>query len=471
MKKDKTLDSLFEIVDEQEIYEFARCYAYTDDNFAKQLKKHFQKYLPSEKKTPTKTDMLKAIDRCFGHEMDRPSFGGYHDWEPEWLDWLSVGKDLMRVIRQTQMLVESGHAELALDVNLAMLERVGKEYQQEWDYGREDMDWEDLHIDEMIDVIRMTFASGKISKERQLQVCEKLERMGRMDAFEDTDIYTIIEETHEALLSVDERIFNFKCHFEKAVSDYAKESASVALWDYLIDHDRNAEAVEFYKENKDIHRLRTKYINWLVGQNELKEALSVLDEGIQRAVNLQGLQTNWEERKLEIYEKMGDKEKIVSQNEKLFLISRDTMKYYKRLKQLFTKKDWPDELRLLLSKKEFGTSATSYLAEIYATEKWYDDLFNLLRKADYDLQSGLERYAKHFDTGQQQTLVARLEPELRHMAECQMGRDKYKELVNRLKRLKECCPAGKQLSHQLVSDFRVKYRNRPAMIDELSKYK
>ena len=87
MKKDKILDSLFEIVDEHKIYEFAKCYAYADEKFAEQLKKKFQKQLPSAKKAPTKTEMFKTIDRCFGHEMNRPSFDRYHSWEPEWLDW------------------------------------------------------------------------------------------------------------------------------------------------------------------------------------------------------------------------------------------------------------------------------------------------------------------------------------------------------------------------------------------------
>lgn len=471
MKKDKILDSLFEIVDEHNIYEFAKYYAYADEKFAEQLKKKFQKQLPSAKKAPTKAEMLKAIDRCFGHEMNRPSFGRYHNWEPEWLDWESVGKDLKRVIRQTQILAETGHAELALDVALALLERVGNEYQEEWDCGREEMDWEDLHIDEMTNIIRMVFVSGEISKERQLIVCDKLEQMDRLDAFEDSDIYTIIEETREALLTVDERVVSFKCHFEEAVSDYAKESAAVELWDYLIDHDRNVEAVAFYTKNKDIHRLRTKYIDWLIEHNELSDALLVLEEGIQQATEWPGLQLNWEERKLEVFEKMGDKDKIVNQNKNLFLAGRDTMKYYNQLRQLIDSKEWPNELRTLIGKKDFGRSAISHLAEIYASEKWYDELFNLMREADHDLLSGLERYAKHFDADQQQTLVNRLEPELRRVADHQMGRDKYKELVVKLKRLQKCCPAGKQLAGQLVNGFRAKYKNRPAMIDELSKYK
>ena len=109
MKKDKTLDSLFDIVDEHKIFEFVKNYAYADEKFAEQLKKKFQKQLPSAKKAPTMAEMLKTIDRCFGHEMNRPSFDRYHSWEPDWLDWESVGKDLKRVIRQTQILAETGH--------------------------------------------------------------------------------------------------------------------------------------------------------------------------------------------------------------------------------------------------------------------------------------------------------------------------------------------------------------------------
>ena len=466
------LDALFEIVDEHEIYEFSKKYAYQDMAFAEQLKKRFQKYLPSEKKTPTKAEMMKAVDRCFGHEMGRPSFDRYYnDWEPDWLDWDAVGKDLMRIIRQTQMLIESNHAELALEVTLAMLERVGKEYGQEWDYGRDDMDYDDLHIDEMTEIIRVAFASGQIPAKRQLEVCDKLQQLERMEAFEESDFDDIIEDTREALLTDDERICIRRKQFEQAVGDYARESAAVELWDYLMSLSRDDEAIAFYSKHKDIHDLRNRYVDLLIGSGDLKKALEVLDEGIQKVKDLPGVQLNWEELKLEIFEKQGDRLHIINQTEKLFLLSRETMKYYRKLKPLFTPERWPNELRGLLSKKNFGLSATSPLAEIYAAERWYDDLFELLRKSDYGLLSGLLLYVKHFNTEQQRILVARMEPELRRVAEHQMGRDKYKELVGKLKELRKCCPPGAELAQQLVTDFRAKYRNRPAMIEELSKFK
>ncbi len=350
--KDKTLDALFEIVDEHKVYEFAKTYAYQDVGFADQLKKHFHKFLPSEKKVPTKAEMMKALDRCFGHEMSRPSFDRYYrDWEPEWLDWEAVGKDLMRIVRQTQMLIEKGHAELALDVTLAMLERVGKEYGQEWDYGRDDMDYEDLHTDEMIENIRVAFDSGQISAKRQLEVCNNLEQLERMDAFGDCDFEDIIEDTREGLLTDDERIDLRRKQFNQAVGEYAKESAAVELWDYLISLDRDDEAVAFYHNHKEIHDLRSRYVDWLIGKDDYQLALQVLDEGIQKVKDLPGVQQQWEELKLDIFEKLGDSQCIISQTEKLFLQTRETMKYYKKLKSLFPRRTGPKSYETYCQRK------------------------------------------------------------------------------------------------------------------------
>ena len=89
----------------------------------------------------------------------------------------------------------------------------------------------------------------------------------------------------------------------------------------------------------------------------------------------------------------------------------------------------------------------------------------------YDLLPYLSRYAKHLSVEQQKDVVGRMEPILRKMAESQMGRDRYRELTENLNTLGKCCPPGKALATQLVADFRTKYRNRPAMLDELSKFK
>lgn len=469
MKRDEILDALFEIVEEHEVYEFAKTYAYTDDTFAKLLKKRFQRHLPSEDKAPTKNEMLKAIERCFNHEIEYPSYDRYNSWEPEFQDWFAVGRDIQRVQRQLKMLVDSGHEVLALDLALVLLEKGGKEYEQEWDYGNEDLDWEDLHTAETLAIIRSAFASGKIAAKRQLEVCQQLEQMERMEAYDNSDFNDIIEETRERLLTDDERIDIRRKAFQTAVGDYSRESAAKELWDYLIRLGRDEEAVAFYKKTSKIHDLRTKYVGWLVEKGKLSDAIKVLDKGLATITNEPGQRVLWEQRKMEIYEMMGDKEHIISQVEWLFLHGNDTMAYYKKLKGLIPDGKWPETLRSLLSKGKAIHSST--LAEIYDKEKWFDDLYKLMMGDFYDLLPYLSRYAKHLSMEQQKDVVSKMEPILRKTAESQMGRDRYRELTEQLNTLSKCCPQGRALATQLVADFRMKYRNRPAMLDELSKFK
>ena len=469
MKRDEILDALFEIVDEHEVYEFAKTYAYTNDTFAKLLKKRFQKHLPSEDKAPKKDEILKAIERCFDNEIEYPSYGRYNSWEPEFQNWFAVGRDIQRVQRQLKMLVDSGHEALALDLALTLLEKGGKEYEEEWNCGNEDLDWEDLHIDETLAIIRSAFASGKIAAKRQLEVCQQLEQMERMEAYDNSDFNDIIEETRERLLTDDERIDIRRKAFQTAVGDYSRESAAKELWDYLIRLGRDEEAVAFYKKNSKIHDLRTKYVGWLVEKGKLPDAIKELDEGLVKITDEPGQRISWEQYKMEIYEKMGDREHVISQAEWLFLHGNDTMAYYKKLKGLIPVGEWSETLRSLLSKR--NTIHTSTLAEIYDKEKWFDDLYKLMMGDFYDLLPYLNRYAKHLSVEQQKDVVGRMEPILRKMAENQMGRDRYRELTEKLNTLGKCCPPGRALATQLVADFRVKYRNRPAMLDELSKFK
>ena len=470
MKTDKTLDDLFKIVDEHQIYKFAKSYAYANEEFAKQLKTQFRKQLPTVDNTPSKTELMKALEHCFAHEAGGSSWWRYDDWEPDFQDWNAVSRDLQRFIRQLQMLVESGHESLALDVSLALLERAGKEYDAEWDYGNEDLDDTDLHTDETLDILRTALASGKIPDKHQLEICEKLERLARMEAYDSGDFRNIVENIREKLLTDDERIAIRRREFDEADRDYARESAAVELWDYLMRLGRENEAVRFYKEYSELHQLRTRYAEWLIAQGKLEAAVLVLSDGIVLARELPGVQMEWERRLLEIFEQMNDRPRIIKQIRRLFLKDRDTMHYYHKMKALFAPDEWPSELRELLGKKNFGQSATSPLAEIYEEEKWFDDLFLLLNSAQSDLLSALSRYAKHFDESRQQTLVARLEPVLRAMAKNLMGREHYKELTQQLKTLAKSCPPGKALAVKLVSDFRMKYKNRPAMLDELSKF-
>ena len=467
MKQDKTLDDLFEIIEEHEIYLFAKSFAYTNETFAASLKKQFNKKLPSKEKVPTMAEMTKAIDRCFSNYIKQPTYSRYRSWEPDLLDWDDVSCDIRQINRQLEMLAENGNAELAVDAALLLLEKGGENYDQEWEYDVE-VDYEDLHADDTFNVIRNAFETDKISDKKKLDVCKELEQLAHYSAFDNIDISAIIEDTREKLLSDDDRIALRRNEFEKANEGYARESTAEDLWDYLIKLGRDKEAVAFFEGNSQLHRLRDKYIDWLIDHGRLTDALKVIDNGLVVHKEYDGIIYDLECRKLALFEQMNDKPSTIKQAKKLFLDDNsETMKYYHKLKQLIDPAEWPNELRSLINRKNFGKSAVSNLAEIYEEEKWFDDLFLLMKEAQFDLLSGLSSYAKHFDTAQQQILVHRLEPVFCDMARNPMPRKYYKELAAKLRTLRTSCPPGAELVRKLVAEYRTKYKNRPAMLDEL----
>ncbi len=65
-------------------------------------------------------------------------------------------------------------------------------------------------------------------------------------------------------------------------------------------------------------------------------------------------------------------------------------------------------------------------------------------------------------------LLDKYENTVKAMATNTSGRAHYREIVSILRRMKKY-PEGKEKVSEIVSDWRLRYRNRPAMMDELSK--
>ena len=71
---------------------------------------------------------------------------------------------------------------------------------------------------------------------------------------------------------------------------------------------------------------------------------------------------------------------------------------------------------------------------------------------------------------QQQILVARLEKELCGGFGFNTTRKDYQNLAGHIiSRLKKTCPAGKAMTEKVINFYLTKYRNRPALREELQK--
>jgi hypothetical protein len=465
MMTDIEIEDVFRLNDEHEIYEFCEAYAIKNPDFAEALVKHF---LPGKNNTVKSKPMNlnEEIAKCFKHMA---SHRGYRDWGPE-LDWDAIQNDLYRMIEKGKYMLNNGLVHEAIDLSLGILRNVGEEYGLDQVYNDQSFDGNDFCIDDAMTLLKEAMADESITCKDKLDISERLKEISELEAYEDyclCDFGDLIHYIKRSLLSEKDYVEYLKTEMGKA-EYYEKDSYAVKLFDYQLENRHKAEAEKWAKTNLQYEGMIDRYVEWLILEHRQDDALITLDKGIKIHKYSYGCVSDWEKKKLEIYESRHDSTNIIEQCRKLFMKERDCIPYYHKLKKIIHPIDWTTFLTELIRHKNFDADACGDLSQIYFEEKLYTELFYTLNKTNSNLLSALEKYAKCLTEDQQTILISKIELVLISFAEHQMGRNYYKDLTNRLKTLKRCCAVGKASAERLVSQFRISYRNRPAMLDELS---
>lgn len=468
------LDKLFSTLNEHEISEFCKEYAVSHPDFAADMEKYFAKNTTAKLEKVTPESLKKELDGCFKHYYGGPQWYGkyYNDYEPDYNDWEAVGEDLGEFLGKLNDLIDDGQAALALENTLLALEKIGKEFDNEYGYDREDIDYDDFHTYDALDLIIKAFDSEQLDKKTKLDTVSRLETISKYEAFQydDYGFNDLIETTRNQLMTDDERIKLRMDEFELSDNDYWKEIAAEKVWDYLMNLGRQQQAVDFYNENSNINGLRSRYVKYLEENGRFNEALETLNTGLKNNSNKVGIILGWEREKLVIFEKLNNKPNIINQLQLLFIDDSNPVDRYRQLKTLIPADEWPTFLRNLLKKRDFGISATSALSEIYELEGWFDELYKNLMTLDFDLFPAIIKYVHHFDDERQKKIIARLEIMMKNEMEYPRKRNEYADYTSRLIKLCGVCPAGKASADKIVNYCRQNFKNRPAMLDELKKY-
>lgn len=420
-------------------------------------------------------DYATEVKRCFRHYMKTPRWE--HDWHqhPQYLDWEEVGKDLCKVLKRAEKIIDAGSPDTAIETAFLILEMEDRLYEEDYLSEREDWDAEDLCLDDCFELVEKALGSPSLSKEQKLEICDRLDAYHRSELLEYTeyDIQELIDAVRGSLLTDDEHLAIMMRDFQNE-DGWRKSLMACGIWDYLIELGRISEAQAFYQENNQIDELRARYVDFLQKENRQEEVMRAIDEGIKMAGErrLYGLVRKWRERKLQILESWGDKTAAAALCQDLFADahSSEVMKYYKKAKELVDPEKWESFRDKMLAKnKGIQNYADSPLAEIYKEERLMDRLYDLLCNARFGLMEALSRYAKEFSADKQKSLISRLEKEFPISVGYNPTRRSYTELAGRLNALARICPAGKELASKVVNGFRVKYPNRPALLEELAK--
>lgn len=224
------------------------------------------------------------------------------------------------------------------------------------------------------------------------------------------------------------------------------------------------EQVNFCRECWESSSVRRYYTDLCVQAKDYGEALKTLDESIVLDREYRGLVIDYQGRKKELYRLTGDREAYVAQLWKLVLEDKaGDLELYRELKKQYSGEEW------VMKREELFQKLPSYASgdKLYREEGLYDRLLAfVLERPGF---SALQEYAGVLKKDYSEQLVQKYREELEKMAAFTGDRRKYQQLTSLLRELKKLS-GGSQAAVEIADGWKVRYRNRPAMMDELRKW-
>ena len=224
--------------------------------------------------------------------------------------------------------------------------------------------------------------------------------------------------------------------------------------------DQLEEICKKYWNNSGVRRY---YIDRYFEKKEYDRVLQVLDESIELDKAYRGQVLEYNQKKKEIYRLQGNKSAYIEQLWKLVLEqSAGDLDIYKELKAQYSEKEWLIKREELFKK----LPANAHIDRLYKEEKLYDRLLAYVLKSSglYAVQSYENVPKKEYP----KQILSKYQDEVNKMASCTGNRKHYADLVALLRRMKQI-KGGSEIVETIVEEWKIKYRNRPAMMDELSK--
>lgn len=220
------------------------------------------------------------------------------------------------------------------------------------------------------------------------------------------------------------------------------------------------EVCKRYWDNSSVRRY---YIDMYMKKKEYDRVLLVLDESILLDKQYKGLISEYSKKKKEIYLLQGNKSAYIEQLWKLVLEHEaGNLELYKELKGQYTAEEW------LVKREEIFKKLPAYarVERLYKEEKLYDRLLA------YVLNStgvyALQEYENVLKIEYPEQILDKYRDEVNKMAVHTSDRKHYSYLVSLLRRM-QGIKGGTAVVEKIATDWKVKYKNRPAMMDELRK--
>ena len=246
--------------------------------------------------------------------------------------------------------------------------------------------------------------------------------------------------------------------------DYAVGKWAVRYLELLkVQNASEKQIKEICKKYWNNSTVRRYYIDICMKNKEYDHVLQVLDECILLDKQYGGLISEYSEKKKEIYLLQGNKSAYIEQLWQLVLEHEaGDLDLYRELKKQYSIDEW------LIKREEIFKKLPAYahVERLYKEEKLYDRLLTFVLNSPglYVLQE----YEKVLKKEYPEQILGKYKDEVNKMATHTSDRKHYARLVSLLRKMQHM-KGGVKLVEEIVTEWKAKYKNRPAMMDELRK--
>ena len=235
--------------------------------------------------------------------------------------------------------------------------------------------------------------------------------------------------------------------------------------------------LELLKKNKaskkEISAVHKKYWEYIpirmdcvytcINNKEYDKALDYIDECIDFEYENQDRMKFNIKLKKDIYKKQGDIKAYREELKNLILFFNDTnLEDYVELRSLFSDKEWIKERDSIIEQLTPGR----FLCVILETEQLYEQLLDVLLRSDDKYL--LHQYTDLLSEKYPEQLLQIYRENVEKQAESKGSRQHYRQIVEDLRVMKSI-NGGDKVVDEITKKWKVQYRNRSAMMDELNR--
>ena len=225
----------------------------------------------------------------------------------------------------------------------------------------------------------------------------------------------------------------------------------------------NEEIKEYRKKYRRFSAVRVLEIEESLASGDIDQAIEVLQESKNLDCAYMGLVADYSEKLIDLYEKQLNEKAY--KDELLFYVfkcQQNDLEYVNKLKAICTDKEWEQYREQILENRK----CLFIQYPLMEAEGLYERLLEALKQEVFIYRiDEYERILKEkFPEQVRDIYIMYLHKE----AGKSTDRKQYRHLMKYLKKIKEY-PGGKEKTGEIANEWKVKYRRRSAMMDELQK--